>query len=255
MKKVALSVTLKAKPGKEEEVATFLAGAQSSRRPGGRNDYLVCLPARSADVWNSSTASAATRPARRTFKALSPPPCSAGPRNCSTGGRTSVPSIFWPKSCLHERRAPRPRDACDENSTKADAESALGFGLREPLEDAEQRLDDLVDLGSRDDQRRGRAMTSPVVRMSRPFSNAARKAVKARRVASPGMASSSIAPFETTMSMALAPYGRLGRVSVSTALSHLAARIFEGPVRAQTAVAARHVWNALSRERGACGEM
>jgi hypothetical protein len=33
------------------------------------------------------------------------------------------------------------------------------------------------------------AMMSPVVRMSRPFSNAARKAKKARRVASPGMAS------------------------------------------------------------------
>ncbi len=34
------------------------------------------------------------------------------------------------------------------------------------------------------------------------------------------------------------------------ALSHelnLAARIFEGPVRAQAAVAARHVWNASSR--------
>ena len=29
MKKVALSVTLKAKPGKEEEVAAFLAGAES----------------------------------------------------------------------------------------------------------------------------------------------------------------------------------------------------------------------------------
>jgi hypothetical protein len=104
--------------------------------------------------------------------------------------------MFWPKSCLHERRAPRPRDACDENSTKADASppwvSAYGSHLRTP--DSVSTI--WVDLGSRDDQRWGqrRDDVSPVVRMSRPFSNAARKAVKARQVASSGMASNSIAP-------------------------------------------------------------
>jgi hypothetical protein len=74
VKKVALSVTLKARPGKEEEVAAFLASAQSlvSQEPGTITWYAFRVDQLTSE---SSTALAATRAARRTRKARLSQPC------------------------------------------------------------------------------------------------------------------------------------------------------------------------------------
>ena len=137
VKKVALSVSLKAKPGKERRGGRRISCRRpKSRRPGGWNEHVVRLPGRSADVWKSLTASAVTRPARRISKALSPPRCWAGPTNCSIGPRRSIPSTFSRRSCRLEQpaRAEATRAMRLETGGRPLTCVHLGFCLREPFE-------------------------------------------------------------------------------------------------------------------------
>jgi hypothetical protein len=60
----------------------------------------------------SLTASAATWHARRIFKALSPSPCSGGPRNCWTGPPRSIGLTFSRRSCRPEHAPQATRGHC-----------------------------------------------------------------------------------------------------------------------------------------------
>jgi quinol monooxygenase YgiN len=63
VKKVALSVTLKAKPGKEEEVAGFLANAQSlvAQEPGTITWYAFRVDQRTFGIFDSFGSSEARK--------------------------------------------------------------------------------------------------------------------------------------------------------------------------------------------------
>ena len=200
-------VESKARQGRRGRRISCRRGSESQRLALAEAGTITryAFRVRISGLLESLTASAATRPARRTFKALSPPPCSAGPRNCSTDGRTSVRSIFWPKSCLPERRAPRPCDTRDENSREADAAdasppwvSACGSPLRTP--DSVSTIWSILarEMISGGDS----AMTSPVVRMSSP--SRTRRGPAGSPL--PAWPQARCAPCETTMSMASAPY-------------------------------------------------
>ena len=104
VKKVALSVTLKAKLGKEEEVAAFLAGALSlvAQEAGTIAWYAFRIDQRTFGIFDSFGSDAARQAHLQGAFAAA---LLGHAEELLDGRPRCAPSTFWRKSCSPERRA------------------------------------------------------------------------------------------------------------------------------------------------------